>query len=435
METHTLKNSSIRPQRYFAATIVLAAVFAFSTTSVQAYSSEVERLGDLIAHRLQLMEGVAAYKYLNDRQVSDPAREASVLAAGKSVAYRGGLDPETVAPFVQAQMDAAKEIQSALIAQWREGGADKPASSLDLSKELRPAITAATKAVVEQLALTAPLLVSTSSKQILKRRISIGATGLPLSVQTIDKLVEGAALVKYAPAPKSLLDHILADGVLRVGATGDYAPFSLNIGANYMGIDADLAQALATSLNVELVFAPTSWPTLMDDLHADRYDIGMSGITRTLQRAKSASFSDPYHQGGKAPIVRCGEEQTFNSLDAIDRSGVRVVVNPGGTNEKFARAEIQSAELILYEDNTQIFNEIIHERADVMITDAIEVAFQSARNPLLCPAMGDMTLTQSEKGFLLPRDEAWRLYVNQWLRTIRNSGELEEIFSRHIEGE
>ena len=59
--------------------------------------------------------------------------------------------------------------------------------------------------------------------------------------------------------------------------------------------------------------------------------------------------------------------------------------------------EYRNALVVLFEDNTAIFDEIVEGRADVMITDAIEVAFQTARNPELCPAMPGKTFTVSQR--------------------------------------
>ncbi|MBL4602944.1 MAG: transporter substrate-binding domain-containing protein, partial [Emcibacteraceae bacterium] len=91
----------------------------------------------------------------------------------------------------------------------------------------------------------------------------------------------------------SRLDIIKENGVIHVGTTGDYMPFSYLNGGNLDGVDIELAKGLALSLNVEIEFVKTTWPTLMDDLMADKFDIGMSGITITAERQSIAMFSLP----------------------------------------------------------------------------------------------------------------------------------------------
>jgi cyclohexadienyl dehydratase len=165
----------------------------------------------------------------------------------------------------------------------------------------------------------------------------------------------------------------------------------------------------------------------MADMAAGRFDIGMSGISRTLARQREAFLSRPYYVGGKTPIARCDQAGRFSSLDAIDRPGVRVVVNPGGTNEAFVDAHVHRAEKVLHTDNRTIFREIVEGRVDVMITDRVEVELQSSRHDALCATMTD-TLTYQEKAYLLPQDPVWLEFVNGWLDLAVADGTVERVF-------
>src|SRR5262245_2529839 len=63
-----------------------------------------------------------------------------------------------------------------------------------------------------------------------------------------------------------ILDRIRAAGVLRVGTTGDYTPFSLlQPDGSYAGADIDMAHDLAETIGVRVVFVPTVWVDLLDD--------------------------------------------------------------------------------------------------------------------------------------------------------------------------
>ncbi|HUD52094.1 transporter substrate-binding domain-containing protein, partial [Parvibaculum sp.] len=160
-------------------------------------------------------------------------------------------------------------------------------------------------------------------------------------------------------------DAVRASGALRIGLTGDYRPFSAADGAgSFSGLDVDLGRSLAAALGVKPVFVRTSWPTLSADLKAGKFDIAMGGVSVTPARAAIGLFSAPVLMDGKTPITRCDLVDRFQTLADIDRPGVRLVVNPGGTNEKFARAHIHAATVILHPDNTTIFQEIVDGRAD-----------------------------------------------------------------------
>lgn len=72
---------------------------------------------------------------------------------------------------------------------------------------------------------------------------------------------------------KDKVEEIVKKGVLRVGTTADYKPFTYKSGEEYKGYDMEVAKLLAKELGVELEIVPTTWKTLLEDLKADKYDI------------------------------------------------------------------------------------------------------------------------------------------------------------------
>ncbi len=193
-----------------------------------------------------------------------------------------------------------------------------------------------------------------------------------------------------ACADGSKLDQILKSGVLRVGTTGDYRPFTAldKTSGTYSGFDIDLAHGLADALGVKPEFVPTSWPNLAKDFDAGAFDIAMGGVSITLERAKRGFFSTPYLRESKTPIARCADKDKFAELATIDQPGVKAIVNPGGTNERFDRAHLKTAEIVPHPDNTTIFDALAAGEADVMITDASETRYQQklhGRRPLRDP--------------------------------------------------
>ena len=231
------------------------------------------------------------------------------------------------------------------------------------------------------------------------------------------------------PATANRLDDILARGVLRVGTTGDYKPFSLRTtgGDGFIGMDVALAAELAKSLGVRLQLVPTTWGTLMGDLADDRFDLAVGGVSVSLERQKKAFFSLPYLRDGKTPIARCEDVRKYQTLADIDRPEVRLIVNPGGTNERFARAQAPHAKLIVHPDNVTIFDRIVAGEADVMVTDAIEARLQQRLHPKLCAIHPDAPFDFSEKAFLLQRDVALKAYVDQWLHLAVETGQLARV--------
>ncbi len=251
--------------------------------------------------------------------------------------------------------------------------------------------------------------------------IALLAIAAAVGAPTLAAAVEPAR--PAAAAASSRLDEILARGVLRVGTTGDYKPFSYRAGnGEFIGLDVALAGDLAKSLGVRLELVPTTWGALMVDLGEDRFDLAMGGVSVSLERQKKAWFSMPYLRDGKTPIARCEDAAKYQTLTDIDRPEVRLVVNPGGTNERFARAHAPHATLTVFADNVAIFDRIAGGQADVMITDAIEARLQQRLHPRLCAIHPESPFDFSEKAVLLPRDVALKAYVDQWLHQAIESG-------------
>ena len=237
-----------------------------------------------------------------------------------------------------------------------------------------------------------------------------------------------------AQAPASKLDAIIASGTLRVGMPGDYRPFGLREASTgkIEGMDVDMAESLAASLGVKLEIVQTKWSDLLGDIAADKFDIGMGGISINLVRQKSAYFSTPVLRTGKAAIALCKVKDSFDSLAAIDKPGVRVITNPGGTNEKFDRANLKAATIVMFPTNVGIFDEIIAGRVDVMITDNVETKLQQKLHPELCAIHPDSPFDFGELGYLLPRDATWKAYVDQWLHIGGENGERAKIVGKWL---
>lgn len=120
------------------------------TASATPTESPAHRtLMDSIAERLLAGEEVAAYKSANALPISDPAREAEVIAAASASAVEQGIDADLAKRVVTDQIAASKIVQVGFQALWAAGTETPPADpSLD---HARAAISAATATIVTEL--------------------------------------------------------------------------------------------------------------------------------------------------------------------------------------------------------------------------------------------------------------------------------------------
>ena len=233
------------------------------------------------------------------------------------------------------------------------------------------------------------------------------------------------------------LDDIAARGTIRIGTTGDYIPMSyLNPATGeYEGIDAELSKIIADSLGVKIEYVPTTWPTLSADMQAGKFDIALCGISRNYARAKVMAMSDAYGEGlfGKTILCRKTDAKKFKTIADMNKPSVRIMINPGGTNEKFARANLPNAKLIVHEDNADIPIQIAEGNADIMITETVEAFSWVKREPKLAAPLVDKPFSRHSCGILMQRgDQEFLNYINFVLAELRMDGTLEQLEIKYL---
>lgn len=173
-----------------------------------------------------------------------------------------------------------------------------------------------------------------SDAAVWKRRF--GATLLGVAMLACCMAVQGA----------ERLDRIMETKVLRVGTPGDYRPFAIKgqDGA-YEGHDIDLIEAMAAEMGMKIEYVETTWKTLLPDLKADRFDVAVGGITRNVTRISQVAMLPGYASFGKVALVRDEHKDRFVSLESLNQPDVRVIKNPGGTNEIFVNEHLGKAQV------------------------------------------------------------------------------------------
>ncbi|MET4693471.1 transporter substrate-binding domain-containing protein [Endozoicomonas lisbonensis] len=233
------------------------------------------------------------------------------------------------------------------------------------------------------------------------------------------------------PASARDWSEIVRSGTLLVGTTGDYPPLTLrDRQGQYQGFAIDMAESLSSYLSlvsgktIRVEFIRTHWPDLHSDLNLDRFDIAMGGITRTEDRDKQFLLSDNVIPSGKVVLIQNNLATPFKGLnnqtllDKLNTSDLHLVINPGGTNQRFAMQYLPSMRFTMAVDNREPFLMLRNRQADVMVTDLIEANHQLKQIPALTIINPDMfTWTISHKVYMMPKSSHTLLKeVNRWLK-------------------
>lgn len=152
--------------------IALCAALSVMPRHAQAEGDDTPliNLVALASKRLALATPVAQWKWANGRAITDPPREAALLADVDKRARAAGVDPAFAHAFFQDQIEASKQIQTALFDRWKT---TKPPAgpAPDLAATTRPALDQLTQALIPALARAQPLRDSADCPTRLKRSV------------------------------------------------------------------------------------------------------------------------------------------------------------------------------------------------------------------------------------------------------------------------
>ena len=231
------------------------------------------------------------------------------------------------------------------------------------------------------------------------------------------------------------VDRIQKRGYLLVGTTGDYRPLSFREpDGNYWGFGIEMAGKIAERLGGGIQFVPTSWPTLSADVMAEpqTFDLAIGGITITEARREMMLMSDGYLANGKTILCRAEEADRYKSLADIDKPEVRVMVNPGGLNEKFAQQNLTHATIIVHQKNEEIPSLIAEGEADVMITEITEAPYYVQTDTRLAAPLLNEPFTNGEIGVLMRRGQEDLLQlVNNVIHQMKSDGSLRQLHEKY----
>jgi cyclohexadienyl dehydratase len=245
-----------------------------------------------------------------------------------------------------------------------------------------------------------------------------------------------AALPAAAQSPSSdRLQQILDRGTLRVGTTMDTPVFSMRDSASgqLAGFDMDALETLAPALVVKIEYVKMTFGSMLADLAADKFDIAMSGMGRTLERARVATFSKPYMRYGKLLMIRSADRERFRSLADLDRPGIKIAYNRGGLNDRFANTMFKRATPTGFDSNELATADLLAGKVDAQVSDSTAAIYMSRQNSRLAAMSPENLFHPVYVAILLRREDQSLLnYINIWIDQIEMDGTLGRIRAKWL---
>ena len=130
------------------------------------------------------------------------------------------------------------------------------------------------------------------------------------------------------------------DNTLTMATNATFPPYEYIDGGEIVGIDAEIAAAIADKLGMELEIIDTEFGSIIGGVQSGKYDMGMAGMTVTDERLESVNFSTSYATGIQVVIV--AEDSAIASLDDLKGDGsMKFGVQQDTTGDIYASSSVE----------------------------------------------------------------------------------------------
>lgn len=240
----------------------------------------------------------------------------------------------------------------------------------------------------------------------------------------------GMAIASCGGSKKSGMT--IEDGKLIMATNAAFPPYEYYDGDQIVGIDAEIAQAVADRLGLTLEIQDIAFDSIIAGIQAGKYDIGAAGMTVTEDRLQSVNFSSTYATGIQSIIIPEGSEIT--DIDTLCDGDYIVGVQSGTTGDIYMADELGESRIDRYQTGNDAVLALISGKVDaVVIDDQPAQAFVAANEGL---TILETPFAVEDYAMAINKDnEELLAAVNQALDELRADGTIDEIINRYIPAE
>ena len=156
---------------------------------------------------------------------------------------------------------------------------------------------------------------------------------------------------------------------LHMATNAQFPPYEYYEGEKVVGIDAEMAAAIADKLDMKLVIDDMDFDDIITSVQQGKSDIGMAGMTVTEDRLKNINFSKSYATGIQSVIVPEGSKIT--SVDDLSADGAKYLIGTqkGTTGDIYAEDDFGAERVMKYASGNEAVQALVTGKVDCVIID------------------------------------------------------------------
>ena len=227
------------------------------------------------------------------------------------------------------------------------------------------------------------------------------------------------------------------EGQLIMATNAYFPPYEYYEGEEIVGIDAEIAAAVAERLGLELVIEDIEFDSIIAGIQTGKYDIGLAGMTVTEDRLQSVNFSTPYATGIQSIIV--AEGSPITNLDDLLEGDYIVGVQSGTTGDIYMSSSPEDGgvgedRVDRYSKGNDAVLALMQGKVDAVVIDnQPAIAFVDANEGLM---ILETPYTVEDYAMAIAKENTALLdQVNAILAELQADGTLQEIIDRYIVAE
>ena len=156
-------------------------------------------------------------------------------------------------------------------------------------------------------------------------------------------------------------------GTLTMATNAYFPPYEYYQGSEIVGIDAEIAAAVAKKLDLELEIVDVEFDSIIAGVQSNKYDIGMAGMTVTDERKQAVNFSSTYATGIQAVIVT--EDSEIADVDALLAGDYKVGVQQGTTGDIYMSDDVGEDRVVRFSKGNDAVLALSTGKVDAVVID------------------------------------------------------------------